>query len=763
MQEAFEPTRAEIERWFKEMDEAKAGRKFGVYQLLKDFAPDILTFLTMKVVFENISDTRNSRKYSKTCIELGRLLEDERNFQIFKDSNKALFKKISQDLNQRTANYGQKRTVLRHSAKKDMIELVKFSEQDKMVIGAALIEVFKRTTGYIDVVRQVKGKKDTGHIIAPTELTMSWIKQKNARCEVLSPVVMPCVIPPKPWTSPTDGGFYSGMFRVPFVKTRNMNYLQELANVDMWEVYQAINHMQNTAWSINQKVFDVIKLADTSGQGWANLPTGEGKALPPKPEDIDTNEEARRDWKRKATAIYNENVRNYSKYISLQKKLQVAEKFKDEPQLYYVYNLDFRGRAYPVQMHLTPQGDDVCKGLLQFSEGKVLDDDGANWLAIHGANSYGYDKDDFDGRIDWVEKHQDSIIASALRPFEETFWTKADKPWAFLAFCVEWKGYLEDPENFKSHIPIAMDGSCNGLQNFSAMLRDPIGGKATNLIPADKPQDIYQRVADVVNDLITEDMAKGVQEAFLWKGFVNRKLAKRPTMTMPYGATLIGMKEQIMQEVQDWKDKGLPHPQVSHKDCLYMATIIKAALATVVVAAAQAMEWLQKVAKVAAEENLPIRWYTPVGFPVLQDYRVPLIKRVDTLVYGGLRVRQQVSVGYTAKIAKRNMEQGISPNFVHSVDASHMIRTAALSLENGIGSIAMIHDSFGTHAADAAKLFAIIRHAFVQIHEEVDILANFEEQLRDQIREELHAKLPKRPKKGSLDLTLVHGSSYFFA
>ena len=39
-----------------------------------------------------------------------------------------------------------------------------------------------------------------------------------------------------------------------------------------------------------------------------------------------------------------------------------------------------------------------------------------------------------------------------------------------------------------------MDGSCNGLQNFSAMLRDEVGGKAVNLIPSDKPQDVYMEV-----------------------------------------------------------------------------------------------------------------------------------------------------------------------------------------------------------------------------------------------------------------------------
>ncbi len=59
-----------------------------------------------------------------------------------------------------------------------------------------------------------------------------------------------------------------------------------------------------------------------------------------------------------------------------------------------------------------------------------------------------------------------------------------------------------------SHLPISMDGSCNGYQHLSAMGLDPIGGRATNLMPFREtrqgeasnvePQDIYQWVSDLV-------------------------------------------------------------------------------------------------------------------------------------------------------------------------------------------------------------------------------------------------------------------------
>src|SRR5689334_1249230 len=107
------------------------------------------------------------------------------------------------------------------------------------------------------------------------------------------------------------------------------------------------------------------------------------------------------------------------------------------------------------------------------------------------------------------------------------FWRGADDPWQFLAFCFEWADYL-DAENegrpFISHLPVAVDGTCNGLQHFSAMLRDPVGGEAVNLTPSDRPQDIYQRVADRTIELLKGHYADG-DYADKWLAFgIDRKL-----------------------------------------------------------------------------------------------------------------------------------------------------------------------------------------------------------------------------------------------
>src|SRR5205085_2963858 len=114
----------------------------------------------------------------------------------------------------------------------------------------------------------------------------------------------------------------------------------------------------------------------------------------------------------------------------------------------------------------------------------------------------------------------------------------------------------EQGPEFRSHLPVSMDGTCNGYQHLSAMGRDPIGGRATNLVPGHKPADIYQEVADQVSRRIERDAenaggreaSRDEQEAARQLlGKINRSVAKHATMTTPYGVTRGTIYKQLME------------------------------------------------------------------------------------------------------------------------------------------------------------------------------------------------------------------------
>jgi DNA-directed RNA polymerase len=512
------------------------------------------------------------------------------------------------------------------------------------------------------------------------------------------------------------------------------------------------------------------------GSGIGGLPVrDEEEPLPPKPWGVLSDEEFKmykkthpdqvKGWKRRANEVYDRRIRTKSKRYQLAQKLWIANKFLGEPEIYYVWTMDWRGRLYPVQAHVHPQADDTGKALIEFAKGKPLGEEGVYWLAVQLANKYGKDKISFDERVNWVYENEKDILLAATDPLGvgRKFWEEADDPWEFLAACLEWRGYRTEGETYVSHLPIAMDGTCNGLQNFSAMLLDEVGGEAVNLVPSEKPQDVYQRVADKVEEKLQIEARKGDEMAKVWLGKVDRGIVKRPVMTMPYGASLFGMKDQILDELKDRNEGG------RYLDCeddfraaVYLSKLLYDSIGEVVIAARNAMDWLQEVTKVASKAEIPVRWTTPAGYRVHQYYCKQKTHDIRTY-WGTARVRVKLSVNTdTPDLNKRKQLAGISPNFVHSMDASHLMMTINRATDEGITDFAMIHDSYGTHAADTGKLGRILREAFVAQYS-VDVLQRFACEIREQLPEELKDQIPPLPRKGKLDLEKVVESRYFFA
>ena len=152
------------------------------------------------------------------------------------------------------------------------------------------------------------------------------------------------------------------------------------------------------------------------------------------------------------------------------------------------------------------------------------------------ANLFGQDKLSLKERFDWVFENEATILDAAANPLDgDRFWTTADEPWQALAACHDWLGYYTFGPDYESRTPVALDGANSGLQHFSALLRDPIGARAVNLIPGERPQDIYAEVA--VKAQGSADAAEDPSGKLWANGRLTRRIAKRPCMTFVYSAT----------------------------------------------------------------------------------------------------------------------------------------------------------------------------------------------------------------------------------
>ncbi|KAL2618343.1 hypothetical protein AAZV13_08G240750 [Glycine max] len=97
------------------------------------------------------------------------------------------------------------------------------------------------------------------------------------------------------------------------------------------------------------------------------------------------------------------------------------------------------------------------------------------------------------------------------------------------------------------------------------------------------------------------------------------------------------------------------------------------------------------------------------------------------------------------------------PNFVHSLDGSHMMMTTVACKKAGL-NFAGVHDSYWTHACDVDEMNRILREKFVELYD-APILENLLESFQKTFPA---LNFPPLPERGDFDLQEVLESTYFF-
>jgi DNA-directed RNA polymerase len=408
--------------------------------------------------------------------------------------------------------------------------------------------------------------------------------------------------------------------------------------------------------------------------------------------------------------------------------------------------------------------------LLQIWHASPLGERGLYWLLVHLATLFGggIDKASFAARQAWSESHIADIRESVEKPLEGTrWWLQAEKPFQFLGACVELVKALRcpDPTKFMSTLPVHTDGSCNGLQHYAALGRDAWGGSCVNLTASDRPQDVYSRVLDTVRVKLAADAAQPSHSrsrtaAKLLQGGVNRKIVKQTVMTSVYGVTIIGARDQILARLQERADfvelfrpTGTMGEDDLHAAALYLAQLTLSSLFDAFAGARRIQDWLGDCAVRMAVVQQPVSWVTPLGLPVIQPYRQASLYTVQT----AMQAVTIVDHSDLLPVSSIRQKSAFPPNFIHSLDASHMLMTAAECQRQGL-TFASVHDSYWTHAGSMDTLSAALRQEFVHLYRQPIL-----EQVRDAwVQRFPEIKFKEVPARGDLDIAEVLRSPYFF-
>ncbi|CAK7213117.1 DNA-directed RNA polymerase [Sporothrix bragantina] len=597
---------------------------------------------------------------------------------------------------------------------------------------------------------------------------------------------LPMVVEPRPWQTADKGGFLE--YSAQLVRAKDFRRDQKvyaeaaIARGDMDQVLKGLDVLGRTAWKVNRPIFDVMLEAWNTGEAIADIPPIAPNIAIPEEPDSSEDPMKRRNWLRAVKAAENQRSGLHSVRCFMNFQMEIARAFRDQT-FYFPHNVDFRGRAYPIPPYFNHMGADHVRGLLTFAKGKALGEDGLKWLKVHLSNVYGFDKASLSERAAFAMDNLESIRDSARNPLHgKRWWLEAEDPWQCLAACMELTAAydLEDPTQYVSHLPVHQDGTCNGLQHYAALGGDTWGAKQVNLVPGDRPADVYSAVADIVKESIAEDARRGDPNGLALDGKIKRKVVKQTVMTNVYGVTFAGARKQVLKQLDALyptlhADTDIP-PMVLAS---YIATKIFQALSTMFSGAHDIQHWLGeiggrvcrsltpeqieriingepepattkggKTAKASASSTSKssrrtndeilgqfrstLVWTTPLQMPVVQPYRKANTRAIDTCL-------QDLILSMPSRsdpVHRRKQLQAFPPNFIHSLDASHMLLSAlecdALGLQ-----FAAVHDSFWTHAADVNTMNRVLRDAFVRIHSE-DVVGRLAREFEVRYRGSLH-------------------------
>lgn len=660
------------------------------------------------------------------------------------------------------------------------------------------------------------GKINTRKTLDISPIGVEWLKENEDFIRSLTMSFLPMVIQPQDW-SIDHGGYrdqaiYDTYTLIKGYSRRKIRKLYDLYPEGFDKLMETINILQKTPFRINQTVWNAVSWVhknefnlDRKGipnyiGGWAKI-LGEEKAeeffmvkrnlirndkvLTPESRKLlldfvksviegsekMSEKDIWKEWGNLRKAVVKHSRAESSKRILVENTLTDSEEFLGE-DIYFCYNADYRGRIYPLSGQFSPQGSDISRGMLEFANGVEVDPetdlDAIRQIAIVIANNFGEDKISLDDRELWSIFHTEQILECADDFEHNQWWTTADKPFLFLLSCLEWKKYIDAKESgttFVSTMPIAFDGSCNGIQHYSAMFLDPKGAKAVNLVDGEVPSDVYQEVADQAliiaqrSNARYEKLAVKLNEELDGKLF-GRKVAKRSVMTLPYGVSKRSSNLYVYDEVENLIRK-LPLTGNERKGLKgKMGSLIWEAILLVVEKPVTGKEYFQSVANEMAEWNRGLMWFTPTGLPIKQNLKKKDVKpnTIRVTIEGETVVRKYPR--YISEIDGKEQANAVAPNFVHSYDSCHLQLSIIAAHSEGMENFLVIHDSFSTDAIHAGRFNHVIREQFVNMYSKADWINKFHNDCQDQLGIELSTN---RQELGDFDVTDVLDSKYFFS
>jgi len=686
--------------------------------------------ITAKIVFDKtFSSRKENSKVANVVQSIGSALEAESQMRYYETSAPGLFETLKKNYwHQAKGTEYKRKSMQTLMSKHDEIEQWKsWNRIERIKVGTWFLDCLMESSGWFQrTIFMHRGKKQ--QFLEPTDKFHKNKEEIIRLAELFSPLAWPMLIEPRDWSPAHEGGYYLN----DLTRCHEMVRRGYPLCIQGETTYKFLNEIQKVKYRLNP--FTVMVAEELECK---EIEVGKFRPVinhpdPPKPLDIDVNEERRKQWRKDTAIAKNKNANEWRISCRTRMTMNCVREFKDKD--YYIpWSFDYRGRAYPIPSFLTPQDTDFGKSLIRFADEAPITEDGMKWLAFQVSTTYGLDKATMEERLDWVAKAENIqlIIRVATDPINNIGdWEAADEPWQFLAACKEYYDVVMTGKE-TTGLPVATDATCSGLQILAGLARDKSTACLVNVMPSNKPQDAYAVIAEKSKPNIPERL----------RPYWDRKKTKRCVMTIPYNAKPFSNRQYIRDAFDD------VNIEVDKDELTQIVKAVRDAMELVVPGPMKVMRWIeQEVAQTIKDGAQEISWITPSGFRVNQR----LMKHDHKVVELHLMGRCQIKVLDGEKgVDLRHHKNATAPNLIHSLDASLL----HLSATKFNAPISLIHDSVLCRATDMTHLSTLVRDTYMHLFAEHDFLKDF--------AKSINAKT-EPPIIGDLQPESVIESTYFF-
>ena len=580
---------------------------------------------------------------------------------------------------------------------------------------------------------------------------------------------------------------------------------------------RAVNKLQSTGWRVNRRVLDALRANKDMFVSNEPILDNDAKEMKRRSKSVEwafimSKAEKLKDWDNfyqgvecdyRGRIYYVEPFLNYQGSDLARGMLKFARgKPMTESGLWWlaVHTANSFNRSYTL--------DEIPEW---------VEEDYRAHLLREGLDSISVDKWTLEDRVRWTNAHMDVIIEAGRTAYIFGDAEKPVSLLAACIEWYDYSCAKDSNRIHFTHLPVGIDGSNNGWQHLGAISKDADTGDLVGLTPTRIQRDFYVATAKELYGLSEGRLAE-LLETMPMK-HIRKGISKRGSMTRAYsaGAAKIGENMWFDCKTEDYHEKyGIEEVDCTNLAKLLIKaidTVCPGPLETMGYLQALAKFEIGEYKKFSVDGTLAngeyskavkrmkvlysqkdktdeeleelndlvktinsyesrrvygngsdrINWVTPSGFEVeYVNFNTSTRKCQGTIA--GFKSTSakgnQSQVKHVARVPTKTPDVrgfmcGISPNFIHSMDASHM----ALVIDNWNGDFGAVHDSFSAHACDIDELLALTKQTFVEMYD-VD---NFYDYIEDQLITNKEGLDVAQPTLGSLDIGGIYESDYFFA